>query len=549
MFQYKVVSLFSGCGGLDLGIVGGFSYLGKYYEKNPFEIVWANDINERATQTLKMNFNNLNVVCGDITKILGIDDEQQISFFSKIEIPEADVVIGGFPCQDFSLAGKRQGLKVHRGKLYQSMAKVIETINPKVFVAENVKGLISWENGLAIKTIIEDFTKLGYRVEYKVFNAADYGVPQNRERVIIIGIRNDIGIDLEWMKPTHSSTDKSLLPWLTIEDAIKDLEDDKKHRSLPNFGYSKAKHFPGKQGNTITKADKPSPTIRAEHHGNIEFHYSLPRRLSAREAARIQSFPDDFIFVQSISDAYRQIGNAVPPVLAWHIAKMINIILDKSKEKESMSSVYNRLFDDNLIVRRVKNKLPHLFQLAELESSRNGKIGMEIGSVRERILIALLMYKFGIDIVDPDIPITAPEVDVYVENTPLSIKTMTTTSDRYSSVKLIWTVDHQKALEFKNTYAPSCDMLLAKIHWGGNGKLLLFSKESQQKILNDIGRDRYIKMPKENTNARGVEITAEALSLLEKCDDTRFIDINFIREKIDYREVYTKWLDAWKDEY
>lgn len=214
-----------------------------------------------------------------------------------------------------------------------------------------------------------------------------------------------------------------------------------------------------------------------------------------------------------------------------------------------MSSVYNKLFDDTLIVKRVKNKLPHLFQLAELESSRNGKIGMEIGSVRERILIALLMYKFGIDIVDPDIPITAPEVDVIVQNTPLSIKTMTTNSDRWSSVKLIWTVDAQKALEFKNTYIPSCDMLMAKIHWNGNGKLLLFSKESQTNILNQIGRDRYIKLPKENTNARGVEISPEALLMLENCQDTRCIDIKFTREKIDYREVYTKWLDAWREEY
>lgn len=214
-----------------------------------------------------------------------------------------------------------------------------------------------------------------------------------------------------------------------------------------------------------------------------------------------------------------------------------------------MSSVFNKLFDDNLIVRRVKNKLPHLFQLAELESSRNGKIGMEIGSVRERILIALLMYKFGIDIVNSDIPITAPEVDVIVNDNPLSIKTMTTNSERWSSIKLIWTVDAKKALEFKNTYMPSCDMLVAKIRWNGEGKLLLFSKESQQQVLNDIGRDRYIKLPKENTNARGVEITAEALSILETHKDTRCININFTREKIDYREIYTKWLDAWREEY
>lgn len=214
-----------------------------------------------------------------------------------------------------------------------------------------------------------------------------------------------------------------------------------------------------------------------------------------------------------------------------------------------MASVYNKLFDDELIIRRVKNKLPRLFQLAELESSRNGKIGMEIGSVRERILIALLMYKFGIDIVNPDIPITAPEVDVYVDDTPLSIKTFTTANGNFSSIKLIWTVDSQKAQEFKDTYIPSCDMLLAKIYWNNVGKLMLFSKESQQKILSSIGRDRYIKLPKKNTNSRGVEISKEALTLLSDCHDTQVIDIKFTRGKIDYREVYTKWLDAWLDEY
>jgi len=549
MTEYKVVSLFSGCGGLDLGIEGDFSYLGNYYHKNPFKIVWANDINEKATKTQRLNFKNINVVCGDITKILSGVNNDQPSLFDELSIfpKDADVVIGGFPCQDFSLAGKRRGLDVERGKLYQSMAKVIEIIKPKVFLAENVKGLISWENGLAIKTIIDDFSKLGYNVDYKLFNTADYGVPQTRERVIIVGVRKDLNSKISWPKPTHSATDKNLLPWVNIQDAIKDLEDEEKHKSLPNYGYSKAKFYPGKQGNTVIKANKPAPTMRAEHHGNIEFHYSLPRRLSAREAARIQSFPDNFVFVQSVSDAYRQIGNAVAPVFAWHLAQMLKNILNN--ECASMNSVYNKLFDDNLIVKRVKNKLPHLFQLAELESSRNGKIGMEIGSVRERILIALLMYKFGIDIVDPDIPITAPEVDVIVQGTPLSIKTMTTNSDKWSSVKLIWTVDAQKALEFKNKYTPSCDILMAKIHWNGNGKLLLFSKESQIAILNKIGRDKYIKLPKENTNARGVEISPEALGLLEKCEDTRCIDINFAREKIDYREVYTKWLDAWREEY
>ena len=236
----------------------------------------------------------------------GYNNHKQLNLFENVsKLPQnADVVIGGFPCQDFSLAGKRKGLSVERGKLYQSMAKVIHLVQPKVFLAENVKGLISWGNGLALKTIIDDFTKLGYNVEYKLFNTADYGVPQNRERIIIIGIRKDLDKKFDWSKPTHSANDKNLLPWVTIQEAIQDLEDDEKHKSLPNYGYSKAKYFPGKQGNKKTKADQPAPTMRAEHHGNIEFHYSLPRRLSAREATRIQSFPDNFVFVKSITDTY-----------------------------------------------------------------------------------------------------------------------------------------------------------------------------------------------------------------------------------------------------
>ena len=332
--SYRVISLFSGCGGLDLGLLGGFSFLGRKYHKNPFKIVWANDINERATKTWQLNFPHSNIICGDITKLLGIDDNENSALSlleDKLTFPKADIVTGGFPCQDFSLAGKRGGLNVKRGKLYQSMAKVIELAKPKVFLAENVKGLLSWQNGLAIKTITDDFTNLGYHVEYRLLNTADYGVPQTRERVIIIGIRHDINAHLLWVGPTHSKTGDRLPPWITLKEAIGDIEDDSQQRKLPNFGYSKAKLFPGTQGNSRTRADRPGPTMRAEHHGNIEFHYRLDRRLSAREAARIQSFPDDFIFVSSITDAYRQIGNAVAPVFGWHLAQMLLDILNQDR--------------------------------------------------------------------------------------------------------------------------------------------------------------------------------------------------------------------------
>lgn len=328
--KYTVVSLFSGCGGLDLGLEGGFTYLEKVYKNNPFNVIWANDINEKATKTQSLNFPHTNVVCGDITKVLE----------DKLDIPPADVVVGGFPCQDFSLAGKRKGLTVQRGQLYLSMAKVIEKVKPKIFLAENVKGLLSWENGLGIRTMISDFEKLGYHVEYKLHNTANFGVPQTRERVIIIGIRKDVGDKITWPKRTHAEdpSDKSTKPWVTLKDAIGDLEDDKKLSCLPNSGYSKAKLFPGTQGNTVTKANRPGPTMRAEHHGNIEYHYRLPRRLSAREAARVQSFPDDFVFVSSTTDAYRQVGNAVAPVFGWHLAQALKEMLDHDLSRQTNRS-------------------------------------------------------------------------------------------------------------------------------------------------------------------------------------------------------------------
>jgi hypothetical protein len=213
-------------------------------------------------------------------------------------------------------------------------------------------------------------------------------------------------------------------------------------------------------------------------------------------------------------------------------------------------SVFNEIFDDNLVVRKIKNRLPKLFQLAELESSRDGKVGMEIGSARERILIALLMFKYGIDIVNSKVKITETQVDVFVKEQALSIKTISTKTAKLSSgVKLIWTVDAKKALEFKNSYLPKCDMLLIQIVWGGIGKVYLFSKQSQNRVLYEIGRDRYIKLPKEGTNPRGAEITKEALNLLLHYDDTRIIEIPFVRSEIDYREIYTKWLELWRDEY
>jgi len=318
--KYSIISLFAGCGGLDLGFKGGFAFLNKKYKQNNFDIIWANDIDESACLTFRKNFND-DIVCGDISKIL--ENKHSSSLFEKKIPKKIDIVLGGFPCQDFSHAGKRKGFNSKRGLLYQSMAEVIKRTKPILFVAENVRGLLTMNGGEAIQTIISDFEKLGYNVVYKLLTAADFGVPQIRERVIIVGTRKDKLPPFIHPKPVLNKGQ-----WINLKKAIGDLEEIEEGK-IPNHFWSKAKKNNG-QGNNLVSENKPGPTMRTEHHGNIEFHWNGKRRLSAREAARIQSFPDDFIFYPSTSSAYKQIGNAVPPVLGWHIANAIEKFLDKN---------------------------------------------------------------------------------------------------------------------------------------------------------------------------------------------------------------------------
>ncbi len=319
MSKYKVVSLFAGCGGLDLGFTGGFEFLNKKYAKRNFEIAWANDIEENACKTFKEYFGD-HIVCGDITQIL--NNKKQASMFDKPLPKKADIVLGGFPCQDFSHAGKRLGFGSKRGLLYQSMVEVVRQTKPVLFIAENVKGLLTMNKGEALQIIIKDFEALGYHVVPNLYLAANYGVPQMRERVLIVGTLKSKLPPFEHPSPTHNEK-----TWVTVGEALADLE-KKKEGDVPNHFWSRAKKNKG-QGNGVVKKDRPGPTMRAEHHGNIEFHWSGKRRLSAREAARIQSFPDDMVFVPSTSSAYKQIGNAVPPVLAWNVATAVEKFLNK----------------------------------------------------------------------------------------------------------------------------------------------------------------------------------------------------------------------------
>ena len=302
MTRHSVISLFSGCGGMDLGFLGGFEFLGSNYKKNPFDIIWANELNAAACGTYSGNIGS-HIHQGDIWKVMDILPEQ------------ADVVIGGFPCQDISVNGKGEGVGGKRSGLYLAMVEVIKRVKPKIFVAENVKGLLMKHHASALETVLKDFRSLGYEVSYHLYLAADYGVPQTRERVIIVGRKKDVN---EYQVPAKTHDPDS---YISAFSAIHDLVGLEECASF-NHIWSRANRSP-EQGDRRLKVDRPGYTIRAECHGNIQWHYELPRRISMREAARLQSFPDSFLFQSKLRETERQVGNAVPPVLAWHVARSV----------------------------------------------------------------------------------------------------------------------------------------------------------------------------------------------------------------------------------
>lgn len=403
--NYTVVSLFCGAGGMDLG-----------FKQAGFNILWANDFDEDATITYKNNIGN-HVVLGDICQI------------DSSEIPNnPDVIIGGFPCQGFSVANTKRNMDDERNFLYKEMLRIIDDKKPKIFVAENVKGLLSMEKGRVIDMIVKDFEKIGYSVNYEVLNSADYGVPQTRQRVIIIG--NRIGVNNIYPDKTHFFKDKNqqtlissnngLKPYVTTKEAIGFLSNIKitnnkllvdgreiyNHIASTNvsdkfwtrkhdvdqaqicdylkgwrdssewttkkidehFGYKHtAGHWFRKDNNSgsipnpedwwelkrilnfddkydkqvteliekeivfeqslrITNWDRPSDTITAT---SPEIHVNKKRRLSVRECAILQTFPDDFTFYGSLSSMYRQIGNAVPVLLANKIGECVIKMLNQ----------------------------------------------------------------------------------------------------------------------------------------------------------------------------------------------------------------------------
>jgi hypothetical protein len=210
-----------------------------------------------------------------------------------------------------------------------------------------------------------------------------------------------------------------------------------------------------------------------------------------------------------------------------------------------MINCLRSIFDDANLVKKIQKKLPYLFQLAEMENSRAGKTGMEVGSTREKIIIALLIYKFGFENVEVNIPIMEPEIDVRLFGEPISIKTISGVSP--NGVKLIWTVDSLKAKEFQEKYYPKSDILLIHINWGGIGGFYWVPLATQKRVFDKIGKSEYIKLPRPGTNPRGVEISKTALLNLIEDFETKKIEIKWIKEEIEFNP-FKRWIDFWREE-
>ena len=316
--SYSVLSFFCGCGGLDLGFRGDFDYHAEHYEKLPFEIKAAYDFNRPCVQTYNQYFGE---------HAFQVD----LSMADPLDFEAADVLIGGFPCQEFSSCGPLGGLDSDRGRLYRVMVNYMKTHKPKVVVGENVINLLRMENGEVIKTIVNDLVDVGYRVEVWNLYAPDYGIPQKRNRLFFICVRNDLYGFPEKPIPQFKDNPRSI-KW-AIDDLVSITDE-----SVPNqsqyFLASKAKRGNG-QGDEKNIEDQPAYTIRANPKSRVQFHYSLDRRLTVRECARIQTFPDDFAFSHSMTTSISQIGNAVPPVLGHVVASSVASFLKSLEVKES----------------------------------------------------------------------------------------------------------------------------------------------------------------------------------------------------------------------
>lgn len=353
----KILSIFSGCGGLDLG-----------FHLEGYETIWANDFAQWAVKSFAANF-------GDVIKL---QDITQIDPYTDKTIPDCDIVLGGFPCQDFSIIWKQPGLNGTRGGLFRHFAEFVDAKKPMAFVAENVKGLLTANDGKAIETIIKDFESIkpGYVVKPHLYNFAEYGVPQFRERVLFVGIRIDTGFNFIHPKPTHGYN--ADLPYVTAGEALKGVEKVPANNELINIKEKTRKmlelipeggnyadipadsqyHVKGMISHVYRriKLDEPAKTIIAAGGGGTwGYHYPEPRALTNRERARLQSFPDDFVFEGSVTEVRRQIGNAVPPEGVRALAKRLMPLFTGDYEKIDLKPEYEKMKNMS-----VKERLEHV---------------------------------------------------------------------------------------------------------------------------------------------------------------------------------------------
>lgn len=319
MEKLKVASLFCGCGGTDVGLLGNFDFLGKHYSTNNMEIVYANDIDDNACRIFEENF--------------GIKpDNRDIREVASMDLPDFDILTGGFPCQSFSIIAqnpKRLGVKDDRGKLFFEMCRILKDKQPKCFIAENVKGLLTANQRSAFPLILEEFKNSGYDVKYMILNSANYGVPQKRERVIIVGFRKDLNIDFVF--PNQVITDEDLFE--PLKKVIENTVDEKYYFSEKAVEGMMKKREKMNKGRA-QDIEKPCNTVGA-HLAKVSLNSTDPvlfngsryRRFTPREVARIQSFPESFELIGTESAQYRALGNAIPPVMIWYVANKVQSML------------------------------------------------------------------------------------------------------------------------------------------------------------------------------------------------------------------------------
>lgn len=320
----RTVSLFAGCGGLDLG-----------FERAGFNIVWANDFNKKVEETYKKNHKDTELI---IKSIVDINSD---------EIPECDIIIGGPPCQSWSAAGAGRGKEDSRGQLFYEYIRLIEAKKPIAFVAENVKGIVSKKHIESYKEIVSLFDDAGYKVVCKVLNAKNYGVPQDRERLFIVGTKKELDIKFDFPEVVNKENN-----YITLKEAIGDLVDkpgEYHEGSFSSMFMSRNRKrswdevaFTVQASGRQTQIHPDSPDMLVVGKDKRVFDPESDkkiRRMSVRECARIQTFPDDFEFLASLEENYKMIGNAVPVKMAEAVAGQLKIALENIFEDNYMSEV------------------------------------------------------------------------------------------------------------------------------------------------------------------------------------------------------------------